>query len=51
MADEVDLGTIEDAFVKVAASYSARQGISYASWREVGVPAAVLKRAKISRSA
>ena len=51
MGDEVDLGTIEDAFVKVAASYSARQGISYASWREVGVPAAVLKRAKISRSA
>ena len=51
MGDEVDLGTIEDAFVKVAASYSARQGISYAAWREVGVPAAVLKRANISRSA
>jgi hypothetical protein len=51
MGDEVDLGTIEDAFVKVAASYSARQGISYAAWREVGVPAAVLKRADISRSA
>ena len=51
MGDAVDLGTIEDAFVKVAASYSARQGISYAAWREVGVPAAVLKRANISRSA
>jgi hypothetical protein len=51
MGAEVDLGTIEDAFVKVAASYSQRQGISYASWRDVGVPAAVLKRAGISRSA
>ena len=31
--------SVEDAFVKVAASYSKRQGISYAAWREVGVPA------------
>jgi hypothetical protein len=51
MGAEVDLGAIEGAFVEVAASYSSRQGISYASWREVGVPAAVLKRAGISRSA
>ena len=50
LGDEVDLGTIEDSFVNVASSYSARQGISYAAWREVGVPAAVLKRAGISRS-
>jgi hypothetical protein len=46
----VDLGAIEDGFVKVAGEYSARQGISYTSWREVGVPAAVLRRAGISRS-
>jgi len=50
LGDEVDLRAIEDAFVNVAASYSGRQGISYAAWREVGVPAAVLKRAGISRS-
>ena len=51
MGAEVDLSAIEGAFVKVAASYSERQGISYASWRDVGVPASVLKRAGISRSA
>ena len=39
MGDEVDLGAIEDGFVAVAGSYSERQGISYAAWREVGVPA------------
>lgn len=51
MGAQVDLGAIEDAFVKVASSYSERQGISYAAWREVGVSAAVLTRAGISRSA
>ncbi|MET0460647.1 MAG: hypothetical protein ABW122_04225 [Ilumatobacteraceae bacterium] len=50
LGDEVDLVTIENAFVDVALSYSARQGISYAAWREVGVPAGVLKRAGLSRS-
>jgi hypothetical protein len=49
MSSSVDLKSIEDAFVKVAASYSARQGISWASWREVGVPASVLTRAGLSR--
>jgi hypothetical protein len=51
MGDGVDIDALEQAFVDVAESYSNRQGISYASWREVGVPAAVLKRAGISRSA
>jgi hypothetical protein len=46
----VDLGALEEKFVKVAQSYSERHGISYASWREVGVPAAVLSRAGIARS-
>jgi hypothetical protein len=36
--------------VKAASAYSARKGISYAAWRELGVEAAVLKRAGISRS-
>lgn len=41
---------VEAEFVDVAAAYSDRKGISYAAWREVGVPAAVLKQAGISRS-
>ena len=51
MQAKVDVGALEAAFVKVAKEYSARQGISYASWREVGVEPAVLKRAGIARSA
>jgi hypothetical protein len=51
MGTGVDMAALEQAFAEVAASYSDRQGISYASWREVGVPAAVLKRAGIARSA
>jgi hypothetical protein len=51
MQSNVDLKSIEDDFVKVVANYSKRQGISYASWREVGVPASVLTKAGISRSA
>ena len=50
MDSAVDMEAIEAAFVKVAAAYSDRQGISYSSWREVGVPASVLKRAGIGRA-
>jgi hypothetical protein len=50
MGDAVDIEELEDAFVEIAASYSARQGIGYQSWREVGVPAGVLARAGINRS-
>lgn len=39
----------EDAFVEVAKAYSERQGISYSTWRDVGVDAAVLKRAGVAR--
>ncbi len=46
----VDLSDLEKGFVKVARSYAERKGISYAAWREVGVPAATLKAAGISRS-
>ena len=46
----VDLTELEAAFVGVASSYAERKGISYASWREVGVPAATLARAGIKRS-
>jgi hypothetical protein len=46
----VDLSAHEDAFVAAAKPYSERKGISYEAWRELGVPAPVLKRAGISRS-
>lgn len=49
MGSGVDLTSLEDAFVEVAKGYGDRKGISYASWREVGVPAAVLTRAGIGR--
>ena len=51
MDSGVDVAALEDAFVKVAKSYAERKGISYGSWRDVGVPAATLKRAGITRSA
>ena len=46
----IDMAALEAAFVEVARSYGERKGISYASWREVGVPAATLTRAGIKRS-
>jgi uncharacterized protein YicC (UPF0701 family) len=51
MSAQVDMSALEAEFVKVAKSYSERQGISYATWREVGVEAAVLKAAGIGRGA
>jgi hypothetical protein len=47
----VDLSKVEEEFVRVAADFGKRKGISYAAWREIGVDAAVLKRAGISRAA
>jgi uncharacterized protein YicC (UPF0701 family) len=51
MDTKVDLGALEAEFVKVAKAYSARKGIEYASWRELGVGADVLKKAGIGRAA
>lgn len=48
-AETVDLSALERDFVEAAAGYSARKGISYAAWRELGVPAPVLKAAGIGR--
>lgn len=45
-----DIDELEKAFVEMAKSYSERKGISYAAWRQVGVPASVLKEAGIPRS-
>jgi hypothetical protein len=46
----VDPTTLEAGFIKVAAAYSKRKGISYAAWRAVGVEPTVLKQAGISRA-
>ena len=48
--ETVDISDLEDAFIAAAVSYSGRKGITYSAWREVGVPAAVLQQAGISRS-
>lgn len=47
---EVDLSNYEEDFVRNAKSYGERKGISYQAWRELGVPASVLKRAGITRA-
>ncbi len=51
MGAKVDLSALENDFVKTASKYAQRKGISYAAWRELGVPADVLKKAGISRAA
>jgi hypothetical protein len=49
LADPVDLEALETAFARVVSAYSGRKGISYAAWREQGVPAAVLKAGGMKR--
>lgn len=44
-----DLSELESGFVNHAKGYSERKGITYAAWREAGVPAAVLKRTGLTR--
>ena len=51
MSETIDMAALEEAFVEVAQSYSESKKIAYASWRDVGVEASVLKRAGISRGA
>ena len=46
---KVDLSGLESAFVKTAAKYSERKGISYAAWRQLGVSAETLKKAGVTR--
>lgn len=45
-----EMAELEKGFVEVAASYGQRKGITYTAWRELGIPAAVLERAGISRA-
>ena len=51
MDSGVDLSDLENDFVRVARGYAERKGITYAAFRQIGVPASVLKRAGISRAA
>jgi hypothetical protein len=46
----IDIELLEKEFVGSAKGYSDRKGISYAAWRELGVPAWILADAGISRS-
>lgn len=48
--EQPDIEELEKGFVDAAAEYSERKGISYTAWRELGVPAAVLKRAGVPRT-
>lgn len=50
LQDQPDMESLEAAFVASVAGYSERKGISYAAWREAGVPAAVLSRAGVKRT-
>ncbi len=50
VADETDFAELVQGFVEHAKQYSDRKGISYSAWREVGVPAAVLRDAGIPRT-
>jgi hypothetical protein len=38
-----------DDFVKVVKGYSERKGITYAAWRDVGVPSDLLRKAGVTR--
>ncbi len=49
VSEPVDLPSLEWGFVQVAAVYSERKGISYAAWRQAGVPVDTLKAANISK--
>lgn len=46
----VDMSAIETAFVAVAKDYGMRKGISYSTWREMGVPSSVLQKAGITKT-
>ena len=50
MSNSIDMDALEEDFVSVAKSYGDSKAISYSSWRDVGVPASVLKAAGINRS-
>lgn len=50
MEDTTDVAALETDFIRVARDYAQRKGITYHAFRAIGVPAATLKRAGISRA-
>jgi hypothetical protein len=46
--DKVDLAALEQGFIACAATYSAREGITHAAWRSVGIEPKVLTKAGIA---
>jgi hypothetical protein len=46
-----ELARCEEEFVRVAAAFGQRKGITYQAWREMGIPPAVLRRAGIRSGA
>lgn len=44
---EVDVKSLEAAFVKIAKKFSKNRGVSYGAWRAAGVAADVLKKSGI----
>lgn len=47
IGDSENMAELEKGFTEYASGYSDRKGISYTAWREIGVPAAVLRKAGI----
>jgi len=50
VGEVLNLAAAEKGFVKYAKAYSTRKGLTYTAWREVGVPADILKKAGIART-
>jgi hypothetical protein len=50
MGDSENMAELEKGFIDYAGGYSDRKGISYTAWREVGVPAAILRKAGIKET-
>ncbi|MBY5163157.1 hypothetical protein [Salsipaludibacter albus] len=49
LTEQDSIEDLEGDFVDVVAAYSDRKGISYAAWREIGVPAATLRAGGLTR--
>jgi hypothetical protein len=49
MSLSIDLTELEEAFIESALGYSDRKGISYDTWRKMGIEPAVLRSAGIKR--
>lgn len=48
--DQPDFEELERGFIEAAQEYSERRGITYSAWRELGVPASVLREAGVPRT-